>query len=203
MTDPSQCRTYRLSACVLAFVAQWLTPVGLCGRSLSVPSHHRYLNIVDLAGSERVSKTGASGKRLKEGGSINQSLLALSNVIKSLIKRSKHIPYRNSKLTRLLTSSLGGNARTAMVACISPARWNKEESLSTLRFASSAIQVVNSVSVNTLEAAETLSARYEKELAELREKMASGQGVTLTLADGRTVTGQDIQVCGWACARAL
>ncbi|CAF1470894.1 unnamed protein product [Adineta steineri] len=92
------------------------------------------LNLVDLAGSERQSKTHAEGERLREATRINLSLSALGNVISALVDgRSKHIPYRDSKLTRLLQDSLGGNTKTLMVAAISPAHDNYEETLSTLR----------------------------------------------------------------------
>jgi kinesin family member 17 len=92
------------------------------------------LNLVDLAGSERQKKTGASGDRLKEGSKINLSLSALGNVISALSDGGgKHIPYRDSKLTRLLQDSLGGNTKTLMVAAMSPADYNYDETLSTLR----------------------------------------------------------------------
>uniref|UniRef100_A0A1I7XL60 Kinesin-like protein n=1 Tax=Heterorhabditis bacteriophora TaxID=37862 RepID=A0A1I7XL60_HETBA len=94
------------------------------------------LNLVDLAGSERQSKTGATGDRFKEATKINLSLSALGNVISALVDgKSKHIPYRDSKLTRLLQDSLGGNTKTIMVACISPSDNNYDETLSTLRCA--------------------------------------------------------------------
>ncbi|EJW81004.1 kinesin family member 3B, partial [Wuchereria bancrofti] len=94
------------------------------------------LNLIDLAGSERQSKTGSHGKRLKEATKINLSLSALGNVISALVGgRSTHVPYRDSKLTRLLQDSLGGNSRTVMVANIGPASYNYEETLSTLRYA--------------------------------------------------------------------
>lgn len=95
------------------------------------------LNLVDLAGSERPSKTGATGARMKEGIKINLSLTALGNVISALVEggKNKHIPYRDSKLTRLLQDSLGGNTKTVMVAAIGPADYNYEETLSTLRYA--------------------------------------------------------------------
>jgi kinesin family protein 3/17 len=94
------------------------------------------LNLVDLAGSERVSKTGASGDRLKEGCKINLSLSALGNVISALGdgKKQSFIPYRDSKLTRLLQDSLGGNTKTLMIAAISPVDYNYDETLSTLRY---------------------------------------------------------------------
>eukprot|EP00518_Triparma_eleuthera_P015141 CAMPEP_0197572868 /NCGR_PEP_ID=MMETSP1320-20131121/42677_1 /TAXON_ID=91990 /ORGANISM="Bolidomonas sp., Strain RCC2347" /LENGTH=351 /DNA_ID=CAMNT_0043135375 /DNA_START=108 /DNA_END=1160 /DNA_ORIENTATION=- len=97
------------------------------------------INLVDLAGSERASKTGASGDTLKEGAAINKSLMALGSVINALGEISKgkqvHIPYRDSKLTRLLQESLGGNASTLMIAALSPADYNHDETLSTLNYA--------------------------------------------------------------------
>lgn len=92
------------------------------------------LNLVDLAGSERQSKTGATGERLKEATKINLSLSALGNVISALVDgKSGHIPYRDSKLTRLLQDSLGGNTKTVMIANIGPADYNYDETVSTLR----------------------------------------------------------------------
>jgi len=110
-------------------------------------------NLVDLAGSERIAKTKAEGCRLTEGISINGGLLALGNVINKLStaassSQNTHIPYRNSKLTRLLQDSLGGNSFTTMIACISPADTNLEESLSTLKYAERANKISNVVSVN-------------------------------------------------------
>lgn len=103
------------------------------------------INLVDLAGSERVKSTGATGSILKEGANINKSLSALGNVINALVEASKggknastFIPYRNSKLTRVLQESLGGNSITAMLAAMSPAASNFEETLSTLKYANRA-----------------------------------------------------------------
>ena len=109
------------------------------------------LHLVDLAGSERAKKTGAVGARFKESVTINQGLLALGNVIAALCddtklhkrKDSQHVPYRESKLTRLLQDSLGGNTQTLMVACIGPADGNLDESLNTLRYANRARQIHN------------------------------------------------------------
>ena len=102
------------------------------------------LNLVDLAGSERISKTGVSGDRLKEAQKINLSLSALGNVISALVDgKSQHIPYRDSKLTRLLQDSLGGNTKTIMIANCSPADYNFDETLSTLRYASRAKFIKN------------------------------------------------------------
>ena len=107
------------------------------------------LNLVDLAGSERQSKTQATGDRLKEATKINLSLSALGNVISQLVEgNTRHIPYRDSKLTRLLQDSLGGNTKTVMIAAVSPADYNYEETLSTLRYAARAKAIKNKPRVN-------------------------------------------------------
>ncbi|VDM51755.1 unnamed protein product [Angiostrongylus costaricensis] len=124
------------------------------------------ISLVDLAGSERVGKTRAMGKRLEEGGNINKSLTTLGMVISALAERSngkkeKFIPYRDSVLTWLLKDSLGGNSRTVMIATISPAADNYEETLSTLRYADRAKRIVNHAIVN-----EDPNARVIRELRE-------------------------------------
>lgn len=108
------------------------------------------MNLVDLAGSERVRVTGATGKRLEESKKINQSLSALGNVIAALTdpKQRTHIPYRDSKLTRLLEDSLGGNCKTTMMAMISPSNEAFAESLSTLKFATRAKKIKNEAHIN-------------------------------------------------------
>ena len=107
------------------------------------------LNLVDLAGSERQSKTGATGERLKEATKINLSLSALGNVISALVDgKSGHIPYRDSKLTRLLQDSLGGNTKTLMIANLGPADYNYDETLSTLRYANRAKNIKNKPKIN-------------------------------------------------------
>jgi hypothetical protein len=107
------------------------------------------LNLVDLAGSEKQKKTGSTGVRLREATKINLSLSALMNVITSLVDgRSKHVPYRDSKLTRLLQDSLGGNVKTCMIANISPSGSSYEETLSTLRYADRAKRIKNKPKVN-------------------------------------------------------
>jgi hypothetical protein len=107
------------------------------------------INLVDLAGSERQQNTGATGARLKEGATINKSLSALGNVIKSLVsKRKWHVAYRDSKLTFLLRDSLGGNAQTSMIAAVSPEVKNRFESLSTLEFVKRAKCIKNKVVKN-------------------------------------------------------
>lgn len=108
-------------------------------------------HFVDLAGSERAKKTGASGVRLMEGISINAGLLALGNVISALGDsrlKSKHVPFRDSKITRLLQDSLGGNSRTLMIACVSPARSNMMETKNTLNYANRAKNIKNKAVVN-------------------------------------------------------
>ncbi|CAM9753066.1 unnamed protein product [Lampetra fluviatilis] len=126
------------------------------------------LNLVDLAGSERQSKTGAQGDRLKEATKINLSLSALGNVISALVDgRSKHVPYRDSKLTRLLQDSLGGNTKTLMVACISPADNNYEESLSTLRYANRAKSIRNRPRVNE-DPKDAMLREYREEITRLK-----------------------------------
>jgi kinesin family member 5 len=101
------------------------------------------INLVDLAGSERVSKSYAQGNALEEAKKINQSLSTLGQVIKSISKRSAHIPYRDSKLTRLLKESLGGNNKTTLIVNCSQHCSQYDETLSTLRFAQSAKMIEN------------------------------------------------------------
>ena len=108
------------------------------------------LHFVDLAGSERIAQAGTEGKRAKEGMYINKSLLNLGIVIDHLSKGRKHIPYRDSKLTRMLSSSLGGNSRTAIICTVSPALSNLEHSINTLRFGSRAIKIQNHHKVNEI-----------------------------------------------------
>lgn len=127
------------------------------------------LNLVDLAGSERQSKTEATGDRLKEAQKINLSLSALGNVISALVDgKSKHIPYRDSKLTRLLQDSLGGNTKTVMIAALSPADYNYDETLSTLRYASRAKQIQNKPKINE-DPKDALLREYADEIKKLRE----------------------------------
>ncbi|KAJ4431508.1 hypothetical protein ANN_20106 [Periplaneta americana] len=106
------------------------------------------LNLVDLAGSENIGRSGAMDKRAREAGSINQSLLTLGRVITALVERTPHIPYRESKLTRLLQDSLGGRTKTSIIATISPAACNIEETLSTLDYAHRAKNITNRPEIN-------------------------------------------------------
>ncbi|XP_058062945.1 osmotic avoidance abnormal protein 3 [Anopheles bellator] len=146
------------------------------------------LNLVDLAGSERQSKTGATGERLKEATKINLSLSALGNVISALVDgKTKHIPYRDSKLTRLLQDSLGGNTKTLMIACISPADYNYDETLSTLRYASRAKNIANKPRVNE-DPKDTMLREYQREIVRLKELL---QGET------NNVTGNAFEEAGF------
>ncbi|KAK1746436.1 kinesin family protein [Skeletonema marinoi] len=130
------------------------------------------LNLVDLAGSERQSKTGATGERLKEATKINLSLSALGNVISALVDgKAKHIPYRDSKLTRILQDSLGGNTKTVMLANAGPADCNADESLSTLRYANRAKNIKNKPVINE-DPKDTLLRGYQEEIARLKERLA-------------------------------
>lgn len=108
-------------------------------------------HFVDLAGSERAKRTGAQGKRLREGIDINKGLLVLGNVISALgdvKKRGSHVPYRDSRLTRMLQDSLGGNSRTVMICCVSPAISNMAETINALRYANRARNIQNTPVVN-------------------------------------------------------
>ncbi|XP_077403217.1 kinesin-like protein KIF3B [Vanacampus margaritifer] len=134
------------------------------------------LNLVDLAGSERQTKTGAQGERLKEATKINLSLSALGNVISALVDgRSSHIPYRDSKLTRLLQDSLGGNARTVMVANIGPASYNVEETLTTLRYSNRAKNIKNKPRVNE-DPKDALLRKFQEEIAKLKVQLEKRTG---------------------------
>lgn len=135
------------------------------------------LHLVDLAGSERQAKTKATGQRLKEAAKINLSLSALGNVISSLVDgKSKHIPYRDSKLTRILQDSLGGNTKTLMIACISPADNNYEETLSTLRYADRAKQIKNAPRINE-DPKDALLRQYADEIQQLKDLLNNQLGV--------------------------
>ncbi|XP_022807541.1 kinesin-like protein KIF17 isoform X1 [Stylophora pistillata] len=130
------------------------------------------LNLVDLAGSERQSKSGCTGERFKESTKINLSLSVLGNVISALVDgKCKYVPYRDSKLTRLLQDSLGGNSRTLMVACISPGENNYEETLSTLRYAKRAKDIRNKPKINE-DPKDTIIKRYHDEIQQLKRVIA-------------------------------
>uniref|UniRef100_A0A8C0VGK5 Kinesin family member 21A n=1 Tax=Cyanistes caeruleus TaxID=156563 RepID=A0A8C0VGK5_CYACU len=130
-------------------------------------------HFVDLAGSERLKRTGATGERAKEGISINCGLLALGNVISALGDKSKkatHVPYRDSKLTRLLQDSLGGNSQTLMIACVSPSDRDFMETLNTLKYANRARNIKNKVMVNQDRASQQINA-LRSEIARLQMEL--------------------------------
>lgn len=134
-------------------------------------------HLVDLAGSERIKRTKAEGQRLQEGIKINAGLLALGNVISALgeSKPPSHIPYRDSKLTRLLQNSLGGNSMTVMIACASPADSNTEETLNTLRYADRARKIKNKAVVNrNPQSAELARLKQENERLKLQLRANGG-----------------------------
>ncbi|KAL6473960.1 hypothetical protein MHYP_G00175210 [Metynnis hypsauchen] len=136
------------------------------------------LHLVDLAGSERQGKTGATGQRLKEATKINLSLSTLGNVISALVDgKSTHVPYRNSKLTRLLQDSLGGNSKTMMCANIGPADYNYDETISTLRYANRAKNIKNKARINE-DPKDALLRQFQKEIEELKRKLEEGEEIS-------------------------
>ncbi|XP_059279461.1 kinesin-like protein KIN-7N isoform X2 [Lycium ferocissimum] len=140
------------------------------------------LNLVDLAGSERIAKTGAGGVRLKEGKHINKSLMILGNVINKLSEGGKqrgHIPYRDSKLTRILQPALGGNAKTSIICTVAPEEVHIEESKGTLQFASRAKRITNCVQVNEILNDAALLKRQKREIEELRMKLQGSHSEVL------------------------
>ncbi|XP_044520597.1 kinesin-like protein KIF3A isoform X4 [Monodelphis domestica] len=144
------------------------------------------LHLVDLAGSERQAKTGATGQRLKEATKINLSLSTLGNVISALVDgKSTHVPYRNSKLTRLLQDSLGGNSKTMMCANIGPADYNYDETISTLRYANRAKNIKNKARINE-DPKDALLRQFQKEIEELKKKLEEGEEIS-----GSDVSGSE------------
>ncbi|XWS24081.1 hypothetical protein CRYUN_Cryun28dG0070300 [Craigia yunnanensis] len=140
------------------------------------------LNLVDLAGSERIAKTGAGGVRLKEGKYINKSLMVLGNVINKLsdgAKQRAHIPYRDSKLTRILQPALGGNAKTSIICTVAPEEVHVEETKGTLLFASRAKRITNCAQVNEILTDAALLKRQKLEIEELRNKLQGSRSEVL------------------------
>ncbi|KAK0228559.1 kinesin 2 [Armillaria fumosa] len=126
------------------------------------------LNLVDLAGSENIGRSGAQNARAREAGMINQSLLTLGRVINALVDKAQHVPYRESKLTRLLQDSLGGRTKTCIIATVSPARSNIEETLSTLDYAMRAKSIRNKPEVNQRMTRNSLLKEYVAEIERLK-----------------------------------
>ncbi|GAM40023.1 kinase-related protein [Talaromyces pinophilus] len=129
------------------------------------------LNLVDLAGSENIQRSGADNKRAAEAGLINKSLLTLGRVINALVDKSSHIPYRESKLTRLLQDSLGGQTKTCIIATVSPARSNLEETISTLDYAFRAKNIRNKPQINSTLPKKTLLREYTMEIEQLKSDL--------------------------------
>ena len=141
------------------------------------------LNLVDLAGSENIGRSGAKEARAKEAGMINQSLLTLGRVINALVDRSPHIPYRESRLTRLLQDSLGGKTMTCIIANVSPAKCNIEESISTLDYAHRAKNIRNKPEINQKMTKRALIREYVTEIERLKLDLAASReknGIFLT-----------------------
>ena len=160
----------RSHAVFMIIVEQMISDSDLNGKQIIKVGR---LNLVDLAGSERTRVTGATGKQLEESKKINKSLSALGNVINALTdpKGRTHIPYRDSKLTRLLENSLGGNCKTTMIATISPAQCSFNESLSTLNFAKRAKNIKNRPIINEDIDHNALIHQYETELKKIRAEL--------------------------------
>lgn len=151
------------------------------------------LNLVDLAGSENIQRSGAENKRAAEAGLINKSLLTLGRVINALVDKSSHIPYRESKLTRLLQDSLGGRTKTCIIATISPAKSNLEETISTLDYAFRAKNIKNKPQINTLISKKALLKEFTAEIEKLRTELIATRlrnGVHLTNEAYEEMTAQ-------------
>lgn len=129
------------------------------------------LNLVDLAGSENIQRSGAENKRAAEAGLINKSLLTLGRVINALVDKSSHIPYRESKLTRLLQDSLGGRTKTCIIATVSPAKSNLEETISTLDYAFRAKNIRNKPQLNSMISKKTLLKEFTTEIEKLKSEL--------------------------------
>ncbi|CAM6129993.1 unnamed protein product [Calypogeia fissa] len=151
------------------------------------------LNLVDLAGSERLNKTGATGDRFRELTNINWSLSALGNVISALVDgKTTHIPYRDSKLTRLLQDSLGGNTRTVMLANIGPSDYNFDESISTLRYANRAKNIKNKPRINE-DPKDAILREFQEEIARLKAQLQMNIPETVSRMEGSAEREKEIQ----------
>ncbi|XP_067092536.1 kinesin-like protein KIF11 [Osmerus mordax] len=159
------------------------------------------LNLVDLAGSENIGRSGAVDKRAREAGNINQSLLTLGRVITALVEKRPHVPYRESKLTRILQDSLGGRTKTSIIATVSPASINMEETLSTLEYANRAKNIMNKPEVNQKLTKRTLIKEYTEEIERLKRDLAATRdknGVYLSAENyenmSSQISGQEEQI---------
>uniref|UniRef100_A0A674EWU3 Kinesin-like protein n=1 Tax=Salmo trutta TaxID=8032 RepID=A0A674EWU3_SALTR len=150
------------------------------------------LNLVDLAGSENIGRSGAVDKRAREAGNINQSLLTLGRVITALVEKRPHVPYRESKLTRILQDSLGGRTKTSIIATVSPASINLEETLSTLEYANRAKNIMNKPEVNQKLTKRILIKEYTEEIERLKRDLAATRdknGVYLSSENYESMAG--------------
>ncbi|KAF1816833.1 kinesin-domain-containing protein [Eremomyces bilateralis CBS 781.70] len=157
------------------------------------------LNLVDLAGSENIQRSGAENKRATEAGLINKSLLTLGRVINALVDRGSHIPYRESKLTRLLQDSLGGQTKTCIIATLSPAKSNLEETISSLDYAFRAKNIRNKPQVNQVFSKKTLLKEFTGEIEKLRSELIATRqrnGVYLTseIYEGMTIESESRRI---------
>lgn len=153
------------------------------------------VNFVDLAGSERASQALSAGTRLKEGCHINRSLLTLGTVIRKLSKgRNGHVPFRDSKLTRILQSSLGGNARTAIICTLSPARSHVEQSRNTLLFASCAKEVTTNAQINIVMSDKALVKHLQRELSRLENELRGSGPVFITPDSVSVLREKDLRI---------
>lgn len=149
------------------------------------------LNLVDLAGSENIQRSGAENKRAAEAGLINKSLLTLGRVINALVDKGLHIPYRESKLTRLLQDSLGGRTKTCIIATLSPAKSNLEETISTLDYAFRAKNIRNKPQINQMVSKKTLLKEFTAEIEKLKSELIATRqrnGVYLTQESYEEIT---------------
>lgn len=149
---------------------------------------------MDLAGSENIGRSGADNRRAKEAGMINQSLLTLGRVINALVERSPHIPYRESKLTRILTDSLGGRTKTCIIANVNPARANVEESLSTLEYANRAKNIRNKPEVNQKMTKRALIKEYISDIERLKSDLVAARtknGIFLSSETYELIVGEN------------
>eukprot|EP00743_Colponemidia_sp_Colp-15_P010401 GILK01011452.1.p1 GENE.GILK01011452.1~~GILK01011452.1.p1 ORF type:complete len:1212 (+),score=242.12 GILK01011452.1:39-3638(+) len=165
-----------------------LVGVGGKQRGDAVKAKRGLLTIVDLAGSERLSKSGSEGLRMEEAKKINKSLSALGNVIHALTDRAKHVPYRDSKLTRILQESLGGNYKTTLIVTCSPDISNVDESISSLKFAQRAKSIKNVVKVNVTRSPAQLLAIIEQ----LKKQLEASQAENGLLRERLLQTGQSV-----------
>ncbi|KAJ9440693.1 Kinesin-related protein 4 [Diplonema papillatum] len=157
------------------------------------PPRAATLQLVDLAGSENAKAAGSAGEGLREGANINRSLLALTGVISALAARAAHVPFRDSKLTRILQNSLGGNAKTSIICCVSPAKAFFEDAMSALLFADRARVVYNSVRVNEADGTKTASFKAVQELiAGYRQEIDVSEARELAIEESRQTDLDDL-----------